>query len=275
VIGKRFMAAYVIGERRLPWPKDLIPLLEDSSDEVRQAARRSLLILSFLELNPDEAALIAAPNPARPPTPLAKLNKPVDFGPVAGAGKAAQRTAKTKWTDWWARREATAARIDLTTGPTLRSSHAESARLADALVKSKGDERAALVAKYHDAKGVQYTEALAVAIARLPSDDREAPRAALAERMVRMTDLTLGRYLGDELAEIRRAAALGLANRKTKSHSDRLADLLLDPEPLVGQAAHSALCQLSGEDFGPGIDADEAARAEAVERWKKWGRATK
>jgi HEAT repeat protein len=85
-----------------------------------------------------------------------------------------------------------------------------------------------------------------------------------------MTDLTLRRYLDDQLAEIRRAAALGLAKRNTKAHTDRLADLLLDPEPLVGQAAHTALCQLSGQDFGPGIDADEAGRAEAVERWKKW-----
>jgi HEAT repeat protein len=137
-------------------------------------------------------------------------------------------------------------------------------------VKAEGDERPALVARYRDTKGVQYTEALAIAIAKLPSDDREGPRAALAERMVRMTDLTLRRYLDDELAEIRRAAALGLANRKSKTHSDRLADLLLDPEPLVGAAAHTALCQLSGEDYGPGIDADETARSEAVERWKKW-----
>jgi hypothetical protein len=270
VIAKRFMAAYVIGERRLPWPKDLIPLLEDQSDEVRQAARRSLVILSFLELNPDEAVLIAAPNPAGPPTPLSKLDKPVDFGPAAAAGKAVQKSAVTKWTDWWAKREVTAARIDLATTTTLRSSHAESARLADALVKAKGDERSALVAKYRDTKGVQFTEALAVAIAKLPSDDREEPRAALADRMVRMTDLTLRRYLGDELAEIRRAAALGLAKRNSRANSDRLADLLLDPEPLVGRAAHTALCQLSGEDLGPGIDADEAGRAEAVERWKKW-----
>jgi HEAT repeat protein len=271
VIAKRFMAAYVIGEKRLAWPKDLIPLLEDQSDEVRQAARRSLVILSFLELNPEEATLIAAPNPSRPPTPLAKLNKPVDFGPAAGAGKAPQKAAVTKWTAWWAKRESTAARADLLTS-SLRSNHADSARLADALLKAKAGERAELIAQYRDTKGVQYTEALAVAIPMLPSDDREAPRAALADRMVRMTDLTLRRYLDDELAEIRRAAALGLAKRQTRAHSDRLADLLLDPEPLVGRAAHTALCQLSGQDFGPALDADEAAKGEAVERWKEWWR---
>jgi HEAT repeat protein len=271
VTAKRFMAAYVIGEKRLPWPKDLIPLLEDQSDEVRQAARRSLVILSFLELNPEEAAVIAAPAPSRPPTPLAKLHKPVDFGPAAGAGKPTRKTAVTKWTDWWAKRELAAERVAYSTTSSLRSSHADTARLADALLKATPDGRTELVAKYRDAKGVQYTEALAVAIARLPAAGRDEPRAALADRMVRMTDLTLRRYLDDQLAEIRRAAALGLAKRKTKADLDRLADLLLDPEPLVGQAAHTALCQLSGQDFGPGIDADEAGRAEAVERWKKWG----
>jgi hypothetical protein len=30
------------------------------------------------------------------------------------------------------------------------------------------------------------------------------------------------------------------------------------------------LCQLSGEDFGPDIGADDAERADAVARWKKW-----
>ena len=78
---ERFVAAYVVGERRLRWPDDLIPLLKDKNDWVRQASRRSLVVLSFLELNPEEAAQIASPNPSRMPIPLEKLNKPVDFGP--------------------------------------------------------------------------------------------------------------------------------------------------------------------------------------------------
>src|SRR5687768_12485656 len=61
----RFMAAYVVGEKRLRWPHELIPLLDDPVDPIRQAARRSLVILSFLELNPEEAALIANPVPGR------------------------------------------------------------------------------------------------------------------------------------------------------------------------------------------------------------------
>jgi hypothetical protein len=41
-VDRRFAAAYVVGERLLEWPNDVIPLLEDKSEAVRQAARRSL-----------------------------------------------------------------------------------------------------------------------------------------------------------------------------------------------------------------------------------------
>jgi hypothetical protein len=290
---ERFVAAYVVGERRLRWAQDLIPLLKDDYDLVRQATRRSLVILSFLELNPEEAALIASPNPARPPTPLDKLNKPVDFGPKPEALPGARAEAAKKWAEWWEGRNPMAKPGDRTVTSNLRSDRAglpptdrspsrrtdlddlDPARLADGLAKARADERTRLVAKYRDTKGVRYTEALAEAIARSPAAERPDLRDALAERMVRMTDATLKDYLTDSLAEIRRAAALGLAKRKTTAHADRLADLLLDPEPLVGRAAHAALCQLSGEDFGPGIDADEAGRAEAVDRWKTWWRAHK
>jgi hypothetical protein len=285
---ERFVAAYVVGERRLRWPDDLIPLLKDKSDLVRQAARRSLIILSFLELNPEEAALIASPNPSRQPTPLDKLKKPVDFGPHPEALSGVREAAAKKWTEWWADRDAMAKKAGGTASSSLRTVRPENllkdrsgnrrtdlddpdrTQLADVLLSARSDERKTLVAKYRDTKGVQFTEALAEAISRSPFANRPELRDALADRMVRMKDSTLRDYLADPLAEIRRAAALGLAKRGTKSYSDRLADLLVDPDPLVGRAAHTALCQLSGEDFGPDIGADDAERADAVARWKKW-----
>ena len=147
--------------------------------------------------------------------------------------------------------------------------------MAARLVNARAGERDELVTKYRDTKGVHYTEALAKAIIRSPSTQRQELRDALAERMVRMKDSTLRDFLDDPLPEIRRAAALGLAKRGIKNHSDRLADLLLDPDALVARAAHSALCQLSGEDFGPEIDTDEAGRAESVTRWKQWWKTKK
>src|SRR4051794_2175436 len=69
---QRFAAAYVVGEKRLGWHEDLVPLLQDPSVPVRQAARRSLVILSFLALNPGEAALISSPVRSRPATSLSR-----------------------------------------------------------------------------------------------------------------------------------------------------------------------------------------------------------
>ena len=259
------MAAYVVGERRLRWPSDLIPLLDDPTDLIRQAARRSLIILSFLELNPEEAARLANPAPGQVPTPLDQLNKPVDFGPAPGAVKAARRTAVDKWTEWWAGR-------DPKGDAALRSAGTDPERLAEALLKADGGRRAELVAEYRDAKGVKYTEALAEAIARSPAAGRADLREALAARMVRMTPDTLARYLNDPLPELRRAAALGLAKKGNTAHVNRLADLLTDPDPLVVRGAHEALKELAKEDLGPGDGASEQDRAEAAVKWRKWWR---
>ena len=81
---------------------------------------------------------------------------------------------------------------------------------------------------------------------------------------------TLGRYLEDEDAEVRRAAALGLAMKESTAHVRGLIGLLLDPEPSVQRAAHAALCSLSGQDFGPRVNATEAEKLEAAARWRKW-----
>src|SRR5262249_24082118 len=158
-------------------------------DLIRQAARRSLIILSFLDLNPEEAGRIAAGG--HEPTPLAGLNKPADFGPASGAAKSARKTAMQKWTEWWAGRDPMARAFG------AGGLGADPERLAAALVKVDADQQAKLVAEYRDAKGVQYTEALAAAISRLPAADRPDLRTALASRLGRMTDLTLGRYLHD------------------------------------------------------------------------------
>ena len=127
-----------------------------------------------------------------------------------------------------------------------------------------------MVERYRDTKGVQYTEALALATAREQGEARRQLREALAERMTRMTEETLGRYLEDEDAEVRRAAALGLAMKECKAHVRGLIGLLLDPEPSVQRAAHAALCSLSGEDFGPRVNATEAEKLHAAGRWRKW-----
>jgi len=273
---QRCVAAYVVGERRLPWHNDLIPLLDDAFDTVRQAARRSLVILSFLALNPEEARLIGAARPSDPPTPLANLVPPVDFGPKVGSLKEHRLQAVRRWTEWWEKQSGDPSETSEKKAPTLRANDAAGAigpeprRLANELAHAESDRQRALVAQYRDAKGGAYSEAMALAIRQLSGDQRAELREALAIRMARLTDETLGRYLDDSNAEIRRAAILGLAMRESQTYLRRMIEMLLDPEPAVQRATYAGLRELTKQDFGPALNATEAEVRGSIERWLAW-----
>jgi HEAT repeat protein len=271
MVEKRYMAAFVVGDRRLPWHDRLIRLLTDPSDLVRQSARRGLIILSFLALNPDEAKLIASAKPNRPPTPLEKLNPPVDFGPSPDASKEAQKKAVQDWTDWWAKdRLPTRPSTGQPVIPAEFEEVKDPERLSEKLVRAGIARRKELVAEFRQGDGDYFTQALAVAIPKLPSSARLEVRAALASRFAKAKDDELRQLLDSDLPEIRRAALLVLVQRKNKDHTERMGELLLDPEPVVQQAAHSALCKLSGRDLGPKPDATEEERNQAKAKWAKW-----
>jgi hypothetical protein len=136
---------------------------------------------------------------------------------------------------------------------------AESARLARSLVEAKGGERERVLGELRTGKGVQYTEALAMAIPQLDAEGKRQARAALADRLTRMKAETLGTYLGDDEAEIRRAAALAAAMKDCKMLIPKLIPLLADKEPSVVRAAHVALKELTGQMLGEDRDA-----------WQKW-----
>jgi hypothetical protein len=149
---------------------------------------------------------------------------------------------------------------------------AEAGRLAEELAGAGPDRRAAVLGRLRDGKGAAYTDALAQAIPKLTGEARAKARDALADRLTRMTAATLTDKLGDEDAEIRRAAALAAAMKEERSHVPRLIELLSDPEPPVARAAHAALKSLTGQDLGPEPDATRADIAQAAERWKDWWR---
>jgi hypothetical protein len=111
---RRFVAAYMVGERLLDWPNDMIPLLQDNSEAVRQAARRSLIIMSFLAQNPEEAQKIRSPQKTDVAKPLSELQQAKDFGPQPKADRTAQAKAAKEWRQWWADRTAN---TTLTTDP--------------------------------------------------------------------------------------------------------------------------------------------------------------
>ncbi|HLW67585.1 MAG TPA: HEAT repeat domain-containing protein [Gemmataceae bacterium] len=97
----RFVAAWAISEKKLPWYKELIGMLTDKESAVRMSARRSLIILAFDILNPgwdeQQAAIAAGKKPAKP----VKTPKSVDFGPSPDVGKSGQVSAQKKWTQWF------------------------------------------------------------------------------------------------------------------------------------------------------------------------------
>src|SRR5262249_8881354 len=146
----------------------------------------------------------------------------------------------------------------------------EADRLSTELIQASPDRQEALIDKLRDSKGVVNTQALAAAIPQLTGSAKTKARDALADRLSRMTNATLRDRLSDEALEIRRAAALACALKEEKSLVPDLIKLLDDPEAHVYRAAHAALKQLTGQDFGPAADAGPADRSQAMARWREW-----
>jgi hypothetical protein len=144
-------------------------------------------------------------------------------------------------------------------------------RLARELVSSSPADRLARLKSYRDARGGDYTQALALAIPQLTGDDRNRARDALTERLSAMTADTLRTKLHDRDKEVRAAAALACAMREERANVGELITLLAnDPDLFVARAAHLALRSLSGRDVPLPPDAGPADRAKAVEQWRRW-----
>jgi hypothetical protein len=138
------------------------------------------------------------------------------------------------------------------------------------LLRGNAASREAALRALKKGKGTEYTEALASTIPRLGEPIKNKAREALAGRLARMKAKTLRSYLGDEEAEIRRAAALACAAKDEKEFVPDLVVLLNDRQQSVERAAYTALKALTGKDFGPPAGATGAERNRAIAAWKKW-----
>ena len=152
--------------------------------------------------------------------------------------------------------------------PAAENSEAD--RLSAELVRAPQERKDALIDRLRDNRGTVNTLALAAAIPQLTGTAKTKARTALAERLTRMTNHTLKDKLQDDDPEVRRAAALACALKEEKSFVPDLIRLLDDQESLVQRAAHAALKRLTNQDYGPAADASQAAKAQAVTRWKDW-----
>lgn len=133
------------------------------------------------------------------------------------------------------------------------------ARIREQLVTSAPTVQESLLQQLRDGKGATYTETLASAIPRLHGEMKSKARDALAERLTRMTVVTLRDKLSEDNVEIRSAAALACGMKDEKSFVPDLIPMLRDSEQRVARAAHLALKTLTQQDFGM-----------SGSRWRDW-----
>ena len=87
----RFAASYVVGEKKVPLPRDVIALLSDSSLEVQQVSRRSLILLACYATGPRKSC-----------TELTRqVNSLLKLGPEPTLNKTLIARASAKWNAWW------------------------------------------------------------------------------------------------------------------------------------------------------------------------------
>jgi hypothetical protein len=146
----------------------------------------------------------------------------------------------------------------------------EAAVMATELVRSTEKDWPTLLKKLRDSKGNVYTQALVGSMNRLEGKRRKEVRAALAERLTRMTAETLRVMAKDEDVELRRAAVLAMAMKDDKAHVPDLIAALVDEEESVSRAAKAGLKSLTGQDFGPAVNATAGEKKLAATAWKEW-----
>jgi hypothetical protein len=143
-------------------------------------------------------------------------------------------------------------------------------RMGDDLAKSTGSRFDVLLHNMRIGPGEEFSEALARAIPELKGDRQQKVRDALLERVKRLKDGTLNEYLRSEQVELRIAAARAAAANGSKTLIPNLIPLVRDTSNGMAEAAHQALKQLSGQDFGPKSGASRDERVTAARQWFDW-----
>ena len=142
--------------------------------------------------------------------------------------------------------------------------------LADALISVSDADFTKKLKEYQGAKGEQYTAAITFALNRLEKDKKKQARAALLERLVRMTPETLKKLTAMNEPELRRTAILACAAKDDKSHIPDLIARINDTDDDVVKAARAGLRSLTGEDFGPLPGATEDDKTAIAIKWRHW-----
>ena len=142
--------------------------------------------------------------------------------------------------------------------------------IAEELTNATDKEWLGRLRSVKENKGGQYTYGLAIAIGRLDGKRLYQARESLAERLTRMTTLTLKKMLGDRDPEIRRAACLACGMREDKERIKDLIFCVSDLDEGVIRAAKASLHSLTDQNFGPPPRASEEDKMKAVDAWLIW-----
>ncbi|AMV29774.1 hypothetical protein VT84_35605 [Gemmata sp. SH-PL17] len=139
--------------------------------------------------------------------------------------------------------------------PTLGTTASE---IAIELTRTSNADWEATLKRVREAKGQENTGALLAVIPLLEGERKATAREALAERLCRMTPISLRGMLKAEDVELRRGAALACAMKDDKNHIPDLIDALSDKNEAVAKAARAGLKSLTEKDFA------------TANEWREW-----
>lgn len=143
-------------------------------------------------------------------------------------------------------------------------------QLAEATAGEPGPRLKQAIIELERRRGDEAIAALGSAAASVSdSEMKQYARKALERSLSRLGPAALKEKLKDDRSEVRAAAARVVGAKKLRFGAE-LIDLVSDEEDDVRKAARGALVKLSGNDYGPEPNADEAKRAEAANKWKAW-----
>ncbi|CAN5474148.1 hypothetical protein BH10PLA2_BH10PLA2_19250 [soil metagenome] len=99
---------------------------------------------------------------------------------------------------------------------------------------------------------------------------QKSARNQLADKLYSLPVKTLATNLSDPDTELRRAGIAVCRQRKLKSLTPELIEMLDDTDPTIAKEVHQVLQKFAAKDLGPKPNADREARIQAMQAWRNW-----
>jgi hypothetical protein len=147
---------------------------------------------------------------------------------------------------------------------------ADTEKLAADLVSAPLVQQESLLDKLAEREGDQVTRALALALPQLPETLWKKGRKLLAQRLVRLPVAELRGHLREGKDEMLRAAISAAGKSKGRGAVPDLVACLDQGDPDLLWSLRMSLFELTGQDFGPALDASAEQRQQVQVRWKAW-----